>query len=80
MIKISNLTFEYPANQASNTNVLNQINLTIEEGESIGIMGANGSGKTTLALCLNGLLQPAKGDVWIDDENHLIKSYHSAWD
>ncbi len=69
MIKISNLTFEYPANQASNTNVLNQINLTIEEGESIGIMGANGSGKTTLALCLNGLLQPAKGDVWIDDLN-----------
>lgn len=69
MIKISNLVFAYEQESPKSTRVLNGINLTIREGESVGIMGANGSGKTTLARCLNGLLIPTQGEVVVDDLN-----------
>ncbi|MFQ5637803.1 MAG: ATP-binding cassette domain-containing protein [bacterium] len=66
MIELSNLTFEYPSHDASQFPVLNNINLTLKEGENIGLMGANGSGKTTFARCLNTLLLPTQGTVFID--------------
>jgi len=63
MIQISNLEFGYlPGHPA----ILDQINLTINDGESVALMGANGSGKTTLVRCLNGLLNPVHGTVLID--------------
>lgn len=43
--------------------VLKDINLTVNRGEVLALMGANGSGKTTLAKHLNGLLKPTKGVV-----------------
>ncbi|MFQ6113874.1 MAG: ATP-binding cassette domain-containing protein [bacterium] len=69
MLKISNLFFEYSTGTKAKTQVLNGIDLTIREGESIGLIGPNGSGKTTLGRCLNGLLLPTEGDVWVDDLN-----------
>lgn len=69
MIKISNLVFGYEQESRKGTPVLKGINLTIREGECVGIMGANGSGKTTLARCLNGLLLPTHGEVLVDDLN-----------
>jgi len=68
MIRISNLIFEYTDGEEKNR-VLSGIDLTIREGESIGLMGPNGSGKTTLARCLNGLLLPTEGEVFVDDMN-----------
>ncbi|MFQ5824975.1 MAG: ATP-binding cassette domain-containing protein [bacterium] len=69
MIKISKLIFEYPTSIESKTRVLDGIDLIIHEGESVGLIGPNGSGKTTLARCLNVLLLPIEGDVWVDDLN-----------
>ncbi len=69
MIQISNLTFNYPTAHESKSHALNEINLTLKDGESVGLMGANGSGKTTLARCLNGLLLPTSGDVLVDNLN-----------
>jgi energy-coupling factor transport system ATP-binding protein len=69
MIKISNLSFDYPHNHRANTRILQGINLTIKEGEAVGLVGPNGSGKTTLARCLNGLLSPSAGDVLVDELN-----------
>lgn len=69
MIKISNLSFEYQNNHRANTRILQGINMTIKEGEAVGLVGSNGSGKTTLARCLNGLLSPTDGDVLVDDLN-----------
>lgn len=69
MIRISNLHFEFPAQEGSAVQVLDGIDLTIADGESVALMGPNGSGKTTLARCLNGLLQPTGGDVLVDGLN-----------
>ncbi len=43
--------------------VLDSINLTIERGEKIGIIGANGSGKSTMLKLISGILQPTSGTV-----------------
>ncbi|MEM9510725.1 MAG: ABC transporter ATP-binding protein [Cyanobacteria bacterium P01_E01_bin.35] len=43
--------------------VLNDISLTIERGEKIGIIGANGSGKSTMLKLISGILQPTSGTV-----------------
>ncbi len=47
---------------------LNGVNLTIERGKIIGLLGPNGSGKTTLIKLLNGLIQPDMGEILIDGE------------
>lgn len=52
VIEISNLNFAYP----DGTMALEEINLDVCEGESLGIIGPNGAGKSTLLLHLNGLL------------------------
>lgn len=48
---------------ANATEVLSNINLKIEEGEFVAIVGFSGSGKTTLVNLINGLLQPTSGEV-----------------
>ncbi|MEO8355913.1 MAG: ABC transporter ATP-binding protein [Chloroflexota bacterium] len=62
-IEISDLHYTYPAG----VNALQGISLSIESGEQVGIVGQNGAGKTTLVKHLNGLLQPTRGQVLIDD-------------
>ncbi|MEM3712033.1 MAG: ABC transporter ATP-binding protein [Thermoproteota archaeon] len=62
-IAVESLFFKYPDSEKY---ALKNINLTIEGGESIAILGENGAGKTTLAKNLNGLLKPTKGSVKVD--------------
>lgn len=50
------------------TEVLSDINLSIEEGEFVAIVGFTGSGKTTLVNLINGLLRPTAGDVLFKGE------------
>ncbi|MBU3821633.1 ABC transporter ATP-binding protein [Flavobacteriaceae bacterium XHP0103] len=52
----------------SATQVLSNINLTIEEGEFVAIVGFTGSGKTTLVNLINGLIEPTKGEVLFKGE------------
>ena len=52
------------------------VDLSIEAGEFVAVLGANGSGKSTLAKHLNALLYPTEGAVWVDgynvnDDDHL---------
>ena len=47
-------------------NSVKKINLELEKGEILGILGENGAGKTTLIKLMVGLLHPTKGDVIID--------------
>jgi len=53
---------------ANATEVLSDINLSIEEGEFVAIVGFTGSGKTTLVNLINGLLQPTSGEVLFKGE------------
>ncbi|MDK0708415.1 ABC transporter ATP-binding protein [Clostridium perfringens] len=63
MIKLENLSFKY-----KDGIVLEDINLTINKGEAIALIGPNGSGKTTLLKILNGILIPTKGKYILDEE------------
>ena len=51
----------------TNFDALKNINLNIEEGEILGILGENGAGKTTLIKLMVGLLHPTSGDINIDN-------------
>jgi energy-coupling factor transport system ATP-binding protein len=64
-IIIKDLDYVYP----NGTKALNQINLIINKGDFIAIMGQNGAGKTTLIRTLNGLLRPTKGHIYLDGKN-----------
>jgi len=66
MIRIQNLTFAYEADRPP---ALQALNLVINEGEYIALIGPNGCGKTTLIRHLNALLLPSTGEVWVDDFN-----------
>lgn len=61
-IQIEGLRFSYPGRPEA----LQGIDLMIECGEFVALMGANGAGKTTLAKHLNGLLRPSAGRVLVD--------------
>ncbi|MDY0207163.1 MAG: ABC transporter ATP-binding protein [Pseudomonas sp.] len=60
MLKLKNLSFRYPS---SDQPVLNGINLSIQAGECIGLLGTNGAGKTTLLSIVSSLLQPSSGSI-----------------
>jgi ABC-2 type transport system ATP-binding protein len=49
-----------------NASALSHVNLTIEQGRIVGLLGPNGSGKTTLIKLANGLLTPSEGEILID--------------
>jgi cobalt transport protein ATP-binding subunit len=64
-IGIENLSYSY----AGGPRVLDSIDLKVEAGEFLAIVGQNGSGKTTLAKHIVGLLQPASGRITIDGKD-----------
>lgn len=54
--------------------VLKQVDLTLESGHMIGILGPNGSGKTTLIKMINGLLTPSAGEILFCGERIGVQS------
>lgn len=72
MIKICDLSFKYK----NSNNILNNINLEIQEGETIAIVGENGSGKSTLAKLISGILKIKQGEIIIDNLNLSKKEEH----
>lgn len=65
-IKIEGLEFVYNANTPFEKKALDNINLEINNGEFVGLIGHTGSGKSTLIQHLNGLLKPSSGKIEID--------------
>lgn len=63
IIKIQNLHYTYPEDEIE---TLRGIDLEIERGSFVAVLGHNGSGKSTLAKLLNALLLPTEGKVFID--------------
>jgi ABC-type multidrug transport system fused ATPase/permease subunit len=73
-IEISQLTYRYPR---AESNCVNEINLSIRKGESIGLVGPSGAGKTTLVDLILGLLEPTSGTILVDGKN--IHECLPAW-
>jgi ABC-type polar amino acid transport system ATPase subunit len=62
MIRVRNLSKIFGQNK-----VLDGVNLTVEQGETVALLGPSGSGKTTLLRCLNGLERFTSGEVEVDN-------------
>lgn len=66
-IKIENLTHIYMPNSPMEKKALDNVNININDGEFVAIIGHTGSGKSTLIQHMNGLLQATSGNIIIDD-------------
>ncbi len=63
-VAVSHVSFRYPGQTAA---ALNDVNLTLQPGERIGIVGRSGSGKSTLGRLLMGFYHPDEGQVLLDN-------------
>ena len=75
-IIIDKLNHVYTDGGAIENYALRDINLKIEDGEMIGIIGHTGSGKSTLIQHLNGLLKPTSGTIYYNGEDIQEKDYN----
>ena len=78
IIKAEHLSFAYPGmDDAPGVTVFEDMNITVESGTFVAILGSNGCGKSTLAKHFNSILLPSGGKVWVcgmdtSDDNKLI--------
>lgn len=74
IIEIHDVNFTYDRQK-----VLEDINITIEQGSFVGLVGPNGSGKTTLLKCLLGLLKPQQGEIKLFGQTiQKFKDWHKV--
>lgn len=76
-IEVKNLKYIYNANDEDSHEAIHNMNMEVEQGEFLALLGHNGCGKSTLAKIFNGMFTPTQGDVIVDgfstldEENHL---------
>lgn len=76
IIQTENLSYVYSEGTPFRKTAVDNINISIEEGEFVGIIGHTGSGKSTLVQHLNGLLKPTSGKVLFEGKDiHLSKEF-----
>ncbi|MBR0271980.1 MAG: ATP-binding cassette domain-containing protein [Methanobrevibacter sp.] len=64
MLKANNISYSYD----DGTQALKNVNLEVEKGEMVSLLGKNGAGKSTLFLHFNGIIKPDNGEIIIDGE------------
>lgn len=69
VLELKNSSYVYGTGTPFEKTAVNNLSLSIEKGEFIGIMGHTGSGKSTLVQMLNGLMKPTSGQVLLDGED-----------
>lgn len=69
ILETKNLSYVYSDGTPFCVTAINNVNISIEKGEFVGIIGHTGSGKSTLVQHLNGLLTPSSGEVLLDGKN-----------
>lgn len=74
-IILDKINYTYSDGTAYRIQALKDINLQINEGEFIGIIGHTGSGKSTLTQLLNGLLRASDGHIYVDGEDIYDEDY-----
>lgn len=80
IIRASKLVYEYirrdeEGNVEAIDTALDGVDLDIQEGDFIAILGHNGSGKSTLAKHINVILSPTEGSLWVDGKNTLDEEH-----
>ena len=75
-IELKNVTYTYSPGTAYEIHALKDINLTIPDGQFIGVIGHTGSGKSTLIQHLNALIQPTSGTVIYNGEDVWAEKYN----
>jgi len=69
IIKVENLSFSFPQSTSDHRKALDDVNLEINSGDLVGLIGPTGSGKSTLVQHLNGLLRPSQGKVFYRNQD-----------
>ena len=67
MLRINNLCYKYDLD--SGDFILNNINLSANSGDIIGVVGKTGSGKSTLLQIISNILKPSSGEIFLDNKN-----------
>lgn len=71
-LRIENLQVKY-----GNVQVLNGLNLHVDQGEIVTILGANGAGKSTTLMTISGLVKASGGGIFLDDQPlHTLEAHH----
>src|SRR5579871_3517209 len=65
MLRVVNLSKVYP----NGTVALKNVSFEVADGEFLAVIGLSGSGKSTLLRCINRLIDPTEGEIWLDDIN-----------
>ena len=83
IIKVRDLVYEYirrdeEGNVEGITTAVDDVDLDIEQGDFVAVLGHNGSGKSTLAKHLNAILYPSEGTVWVGGKDTKEEKY--VWD
>lgn len=68
-VETRNLTHKYSVGTPFETTAVDDVSITIEQGEFVGVIGHTGSGKSTFIQHLNGLLKQSSGDIFINERN-----------
>lgn len=76
LIELKDVTYTYSVGTVYEVNALEHVNLSVEEGQFIGIIGHTGSGKSTLIQHFNGLVQPTSGQVLYEGEDIWKEGYN----
>lgn len=76
-IRMKKVEFSYTSADSFQTFTVGPLDLTVEKGEIVFIVGGNGSGKTTLIKLLAGLYYPRSGSLFVDDIPVILHNYES---
>ena len=74
-ITADHLTYVYGGNKNLKTTAVDDISVSIDDGQFIGLIGHTGSGKTTFLQLIAGLIKPTSGTVYIDGDDIYAKGY-----
>lgn len=74
-LDVKNLNFGY----TKKVQILHNINFSVESGQLVSLIGPNGSGKTTIIKCINQILSPQSGQIFLDGTNvHTMRTMELA--